>query len=336
MDSLTQIILGASVSEACIGKKIGNKAPLWGAIAGTIPDLDVLAEHLVDNITALQLHRGISHSVFFSILAALIMGWALSRFYPNAVATRKDWTIAMFAALFTHPLLDAFTTWGTQIFWPFETRVAIKSIFVIDPTYSLPFLLCLLLAMMKRRDDIWRRKFNNAGLYLSTGYLVLTLVLKGLAYQEFKSSLQRQGIPYVDIQTRPTPFNTILWAANVKTETGYLTANYSLFDKQAEINFSAEIPRNNHLLDEIIKEKKVQQLIDITNGWYTIKKEGDRLFFNDLRFGQLGMDNTKAQFVFSYELLYDQNGEFQAPEREKSMQNAKEMTRAIFERMKGN
>ena len=38
MDSLTQIVLGASVAEATLGKKIGNKAILYGAIAGTIPD----------------------------------------------------------------------------------------------------------------------------------------------------------------------------------------------------------------------------------------------------------------------------------------------------------
>jgi len=42
MDSITQIVLGAAVGDAVLGKKIGNRAMVWGAIAGTIPDLDVL------------------------------------------------------------------------------------------------------------------------------------------------------------------------------------------------------------------------------------------------------------------------------------------------------
>ena len=43
MDSLTQIVLGASVGEAALGRKVGNRAMVWGAIAGTIPDLDVIS-----------------------------------------------------------------------------------------------------------------------------------------------------------------------------------------------------------------------------------------------------------------------------------------------------
>ena len=65
MDSLTQIVLGASVGEAVLGKKVGNKAALYGAIAGTIPDLDVLAGYFVDEITAIEWHRGFSHSILF-------------------------------------------------------------------------------------------------------------------------------------------------------------------------------------------------------------------------------------------------------------------------------
>ena len=57
MDSLTQIVLGAAVGEAVLGKKVGNKAMLYGAIAGTIPDLDVLARFYVDTVTATEWHR---------------------------------------------------------------------------------------------------------------------------------------------------------------------------------------------------------------------------------------------------------------------------------------
>ncbi|HAB26726.1 MAG TPA: metal-dependent hydrolase, partial [Xanthomarina gelatinilytica] len=75
MDSLTQIVLGAAVGEAVLGKKVGNKAMLYGAIAGTIPDLDILASYVTDTVTALEIHRGFTHSIFFSVFFAPIFGW---------------------------------------------------------------------------------------------------------------------------------------------------------------------------------------------------------------------------------------------------------------------
>ena len=78
MDSLTQIVLGAAVGEAALGKKIGNRAMLYGAIAGTIPDLDVISQYFVDTVTALEWHRGFTHSILFSVVFGLFFGWLVS------------------------------------------------------------------------------------------------------------------------------------------------------------------------------------------------------------------------------------------------------------------
>jgi len=75
LDSLTQIVLGASVGEVVLGKKVGNKAILWGAIAGTLPDLDVLLRYFTDEISSTQMHRGFSHSIVFAVLIAPLLGW---------------------------------------------------------------------------------------------------------------------------------------------------------------------------------------------------------------------------------------------------------------------
>jgi inner membrane protein len=72
MDSLTQLTLGAAMGEVVAGKKLGNKAMLWGALAGTIPDLDIIAYAFMDDIHALAFHRGLSHSIFFSLLAPFL------------------------------------------------------------------------------------------------------------------------------------------------------------------------------------------------------------------------------------------------------------------------
>src|SRR5690606_31675176 len=280
MDSLTQIVLGAAVGEAVLGKKIGNKAMLYGAIAGTIPDLDVYIGYFTDTVTALELHRGFTHSILFSILFAPIFGWLVSRFerYKNV----KDWSWLFFWCLLTHPLLDAFTTWGTQLFWPLNIRVAFKTIFVIDPLYTVPFMVFLILAMFQNRTSKKRRFYNNMGLVFSTGYLAITLLLKWYTYTKFEEALKEQDIAYTQIDTRPSPMNTILWSANVATEDAFLIGSYSLFDSQP-IVFNS-YPKNHELIADFADHDKMRRMISISKQWYLITKKNDALYFNDLRF----------------------------------------------------
>ena len=148
MDSITQIVLGGAVGEAVLGKKVGNKAILWGAIGGTIPDLDTIPGQFLDTVSRLEIHRGFSHSIVFALLISPLLGWLIHRLYKKKnEATFWGWTQLFFWTIFTHPLLDIFTTWGTQLLWPMDWRIAIQSIFVIDPLYTLPFLLCLIVVL---------------------------------------------------------------------------------------------------------------------------------------------------------------------------------------------
>ena len=334
MDSLTQIVLGAAVGEAAIGKKIGNKAMLWGAIAGTIPDLDVLSKLFVDPITANELHRGFSHSVLFSILMSPILGWMVAKLYKNKEADWKDWTKLMFLGLFTHPILDAFTTWGTQLFWPWDHKVAFNTIFVVDPLYTIPFLVFVIIAMCYKRTHPKRRKFNNLGLYCSSAYLLITPLLQQGAKANFINNLDNQEIAYKDIQTRPTPLNSILWTANIETKDSFLIGYYSHFDTSNIIDFT-EFPKNHDILGELKNEPLIKRLIKLSNGWYTIEKKNNQLFFNDLRFGQLGIDTKVNRFVFSYELYYDTNGILKVKERERDMKDASPLLKKLFRRVFG-
>lgn len=90
MDSLTQIILGAAVGEVCLGKRIGNRAMLWGAIAGTIPDLDVISNLWLTPLQGLVAHRGITHSLFFAIVFSFIIAWLVKRYYDSNWYTKRE------------------------------------------------------------------------------------------------------------------------------------------------------------------------------------------------------------------------------------------------------
>jgi len=333
LDSLTQIVLGAAVGEAVLGKKVGNKALLYGAIAGTIPDLDVMVGSLTDTITAIEWHRGFSHSLLFCVLLAPILGWFVSKLERKSDLSWKSWTKLFFLGLFTHPLLDAFTSWGTQLFWPLKTRIALNSIFVIDPLYTVPFLVFTVIVLFYKRQSKTRRRLNTLGLLISTLYLLVTLVIKGVVEKRFEQALQDQNIAYTQISTRPTPLNTILWNANIDTPENYLIADYSFFDSQP-IRFKS-YPKQRNISRELIEFPNVKRLISISDGWYIIKQRDGDWYFNDLRFGQVPRKDGKSFFTFSYRLEIV-NNKVKATEVSKTGRDATFMMKTLWNRIKGN
>ena len=309
MDSLTQIILGGAVGEAVLGKKVGNKAVLWGAIGGTIPDLDTIPGQFLDTVDKLDIHRGFSHSIVFAILIAPILGWLIHKiYYKKKEASVWDWTQLMFWAVFTHPLLDIFTTWGTQLFWPLDWRIAIQSIFVIDPIYTVPFLLLLLTVLFLKRNNPIRTKLNRLGLILSSTYLLITVCIKLYINTIFENSLNAQKVEYLQFDSRPTAFNTILWTSNVETKDAFLIGYYSLLDETKKVDFYS-FEKNEHLLKAYRNNPDVERLIFLTKGYYTLQKVENGIVMNDLRFGLTeGFNQGKGDFVFSYHIYETQDG----------------------------
>ena len=333
MDSLTQIVLGAAVGEAVLGKKIGNKALLYGAIGGTIPDLDVFSGVFTDTITAIEIHRGFSHSIVFAIIVAPILGWLVNTLERKQQLGWKPWSKLFFWSLLTHPLLDAFTTWGTQLFWPFQIKTAFNTIFVIDPFYTLPFLFCCIATLFCKRESKRRRRFNRFGLILSTTYLFSTLILKSVAHKKIENALKNQGIAYTAISTRPAPLNTILWNANIDTKEEYLITDYSFFDTKP-IRFTT-YPKHREKSEVFMNYTNVQRLIAISDGWYIMEQKEGQWYFNDLRFGVIPRKDGSSFFTFSY-LLKEKEGKIQATEVPKTGRDAQFLMQTLWDRVKGN
>ena len=171
------------------------------------------------------------------------------------------------------------------------------------------------------------------GLILSSSYLVLTLILKGVGYSRFTKALEEQGIAYSQLETRPTPFNSVLWTANVETDTSYLIGNYSFFDSK-EIEFT-EYPKNHELLDGLATNDKVVRLKNIAQYWFTLSSKDGRLFFNDLRFGLISLGQKETQFAFSYELVGKGN-DLKVVETPRKVADAKGILTALWQRIWGN
>ncbi|HSC79985.1 MAG TPA: metal-dependent hydrolase, partial [Chitinolyticbacter sp.] len=133
MDSLTQIVLGASVAALAAPPAQRRRALLAGAMLGTLPDLDIVPLALmgVDAVTYVTWHRGPSHSLLVLTALALLL-WPLARWRSTTVRVApRRWLAAIWLALLTHPLLDAFTVYGTQLWWPLQPPPAMwSSVFI--------------------------------------------------------------------------------------------------------------------------------------------------------------------------------------------------------------
>jgi inner membrane protein len=336
MDSFTQVVLGAAVGEAVLGKKVGNKAQLWGAIAGTIPDLDVFLSPLYSDVRALFVHRGFSHSIFFAIIAAPVLGFLINKMYKGREADFKDWTKLFFWAIFTHPLLDSFTNYGTGLFEPFsDYRVAFNTIFVVDPLYTLPMFICCLLVLFYNRKNIKRRRINWLGITLSSFYLVLTVVNKSQIKDIVEEDLLKKGIAYEEIMTMPAPFTNILWNVIVKKEDEYLVGYYSWWDEDELIDFK-KIPQQEYLIKNLRNEREVQLLIEFSKGYYALQENEKGIIFNDLRFGTMnGWFDLSKDYIFSFIIKTNSGEVTEVIKKDPQYVPTMEDLQTLFRRIKG-
>ncbi|KGO96879.1 metal-dependent hydrolase [Flavobacterium enshiense] len=331
MDSLTQIVLGIAGAEVCAGKKLQNRGFVYGAILGTVPDLDVIVAKFLDPLDGIMIHRGMSHSLLFHLFLAPIFGWSIQRIEKQRISF-KSATLMAFWCLFTHPLLDMCTTWGTQVLWPLPYRYSLNCIFVIDPLYTVPFLIFLIMVWRTKNNDL-RAKYVRRGLYISTGYMLLALSIKSYALYKFEKALENQNISYNEIMVKPTPFNLILWNANVATKEGYFLGDYSLFDTQP-IHFTL-YPKNYGLEASLKENTDFQKLKIISEGWFIVNQINEKIYFNDLRFGILNDDPKAPQFVFSYQFIQSPEG-LKATEVPKYKGDAKALLKRMYIRLQGN
>jgi inner membrane protein len=284
MDSLSQIALGAAVSVAVMGRRTAVwKAALWGAVAGTLPDLDVLIDQ-GDVIRNMVLHRAESHALFWLTLFSLPFAALVARLQGEWSLLRR-WWLALWLALVTHPLLDAMTVYGTQLALPFSNHpFGVDSVFIIDLLYTLPLLVGVIWVLATRGSHRGRIA-NGVGLLLSTAYLVWGFAAQQQVAQIARAALAQQGIVVEHLLVTPTPFNTVLWRVVAVAGDGYHEGFYSLLDDQPKIEFD-RFPRGNALAAELQGIDGVQRIVAFTKGFYKLEQRGSRLLISDLRMGQ--------------------------------------------------
>ncbi len=410
MDSLTQIVLGAACGEVVAGKKIGNRAMLWGAVGGTIPDLDVFASFFTDEITSTSFHRGFMHSFLFAVLAPWVLAWLAQWFYSQNIHRRRPykaaamaiwlmfyavaaaginfipvmvgeglswyilvptlllgarfawrlwldywkrdlamvsvpyrtWVLLFFWSIFTHPILDCFTSWGTQIWQPFsDLRVQWCTVSVVDPIATLPFLIALFLASRFRPENRLRTVWNLVGLAWFCGYLMMyTTWHKSTVTRIFNQSFQAKNIRYQRLYTNPTIFNNIAWSGIAEGDTAYYFGLYGFNDREQVVQRISTIPKNHQLLNHIpTDDRAIKFLRWFSDGYFNvIPYRGDTLQVNDLRFGLLGDSLRGKNYVFPFLLFKNEKGQWDLKVNNRNKENLNESKRSfgeLWERVKG-
>lgn len=335
MDTLSHIVLGVAIGEAILGKKVGRKAVLYGALAANLPDVDVLGIFFLSDSQQLLFHRGITHSLFFAILISALLGWLSKRWFRNSSINWINWAWLFFAAMLSHLLLDSFTCYGLGLFEPFNNyRISFNTIFVADPLYTLPFLLCMILAFKAKNGSPQRTKWNIAGLWISSLYLAFAVLTHEYAYRIMEQSFKQQKLTSDQFTVTPTPLNTFLWMGYSQDKDGAWIGYYSIFDKDKKVEYH-RVWRNDSLLLPFEKEESIKNLKQLSKGNYFISKEDSIVYFNDIRFGQVsGWDKADGPFAFKYNLNKNANNK-RALNRTKYNESTYVVYSSLVKRIKG-
>lgn len=339
MDSISQIVLGGAVGEAVLGRKVGNKAIVWGAVAGTIPDLDVIPAQFMDVVTRIEFHRSMTHSLLFALLMSPLLGWLVNKIHRSDDASVWHWAKLFFWGLFTHALLDCCTTWGTQLFWPFsQYRIAWKNVAVVDPLYTVPFLILLVAVMFRPRDYRSRQVLNWLGLGVSTAYLVLGFINQQVMKSAFERELSAQNISYSRISMFPTLFNNVLWRGIAETDSAYFIGYASFLDAEIKPRFTA-FNKNHQLIQALPPDARLRRFQSITDGYFILRQNDHALTLSDLRFDQAGGWITPdAPFIFNYKLAVDRDGELSVTRMRPSISatDGRRFIHSLARRISGN
>lgn len=308
MDSITQGVLGAAIGEAILGKEIGNKGAILGAVVATIPDLDVVLYLFYDKFEMLSIHRGFSHSIAFSILGALLISFILSKIKWFQNIRFQMLLLFTWLCLFTHILLDTFTAYGTQLLLPFsDKRLGFDSINVVDPVYTIPLIVGLAFSIWTSKSNNRKSIFNKSGLIISSLYLLFTLINKEVVKTKVSTKLANQNIEYNSLLTMPVGMANINWYGVAKGRDSIYMLKHSILSNEDYL--IEPFPINEEYLNQIDR-KVADKMRWFAKGFYTVEKENGKIRIYNLQVDMRGIvktGNKKAPTAGYFEVS-NQNG----------------------------
>ena len=218
MDPLSQGVVGVVAAQQTSKRKHLLIASILGFFSGMSADLDIFIKSSQDPLFSLEFHRQFTHSILFMPFGGLICAlFFYYLFLQKKDISFKQTYIYSTLGYATHGLLDACTTYGTQLFWPFTNdRIAWNTISIIDPLFTLPILFLILFAVIKNN-----KKYSYVALSWVLIYSSLGFIQKNRAIEVGKKLAQSRGHEVIKIEAKPSFANIIVWKTIYTTQTHY-------------------------------------------------------------------------------------------------------------------
>ncbi|BCX49085.1 LexA-binding hydrolase [Haloferula helveola] len=288
MDSITQAALGATVGALVLGRKLGRPAIGWGALFGTLPDLDALVTPFLDTAWDLRLHRGFTHSLLCLLLVSFGLAKPLAKRWKKQKVTPQRAGTFVFLAWSTHILIDCFTVYGTQVLWPFSMHpVSFDNLFIIDPLFTLPMLVAVVWGLFIDAKK-WKKgvgiRMTSVCLLISGLYVGLSFWAKHAVSSAFERDLARRGIGYERRMETPAPFSILLWRGVVDRGDEFWIGYRSIFDGDAPVRWTIFTARKD--AGEIMESPTVGAVERFSKGWMIARGTKGGVWLMDLRFGE--------------------------------------------------
>ena len=308
MDPVTQGLLGAAVGQAVYGPRLGRKAAVFGGLVGMAPDLDIFL-NATGTLGEFLWHRGPTHALWFGPLVGPLVGWLLWRWRGSDTERLSDWIGLSILALLTHPLLDLFTSYGTQLLVPFSRhRFSLDAVSIIDPLYSVVLMVPLLVGRRIGWTRVGTQRVAVAALVVTTAYLGFGMALDARAKRMARDGVLAQGMTPVRVESHPTMFQPWLRRLVVRTETGWGIGWASLWTGEiAQFQFFDE-PRDPRV-ERVLATREGQVFTWFADGEVTARVtetgEGATVDLVDLRFGLPGDPRSG---IFGLDVGLDREG----------------------------
>ena len=213
MDPITQGVVGAAAAQTSAKKKNILGIGIIGILAGLAPDLDIFIRSSTDPILFLEYHRQFSHSLIFIPVGALLVAVPIFYLIKKSMSFRTVY-LASFLGYATHGLIDAGTSYGTLLFWPFsDVRVSWSNISIVDPLFTIPILILIVTAMYKRQKIFSLIAVGWIFFYFSLGFIQYERT-----YSAAEELAQSRGHVPERLTLKPSLGNLILWKSIYQNE----------------------------------------------------------------------------------------------------------------------
>ena len=226
MDPVTQGAFGAIFAQTISNKKKILVGSIVGCFAGLAPDLDIFIRSASDPLLKLEYHRQFTHSLIFIPIGALIVTFFSRLLFKKYLSWGETYFLS-FIGFTTHGLLDACTSYGTQLLWPFtDERISWNYISVVDLFLTIPIILAIIFAVIMKNKYITLFGIVYILVYLTFG-----------AYQENRAQFVGKSIANLreheskDLTAKPSLGNLFLWKTIYEDDGFYYVDAVRLFSK---------------------------------------------------------------------------------------------------------